>query len=74
MFAEVALNGPGRTFNVYLNGQLALQNFDIWQTAGGANLPVVKPFPVTVNNGQITVQLSIVNYGAIISGIEILSP
>src|SRR5207249_6327527 len=39
----------------------------------GANLPVVKPFPVTVTNGQITVQLSIVNYGAIISGIEILS-
>src|SRR5205823_3953176 len=46
---------------------------DIWQTAGGANLPVVKSFPVTVTTGQISVQLAIVNYGAIISGIEILS-
>src|SRR5437868_3475241 len=74
MFAEFVVNaGPGRSFNVFLNGQLALQNFDIYQTAGGANLPVVKSFPLTVTNSQITVQLAIVNYGAIISGIEILA-
>src|SRR5437868_15002981 len=73
MFAEFVVNaGPGRSFNVFLNGQLALQNFDIYESAGGANLPVVKSFPLTVTNSQITVQLAIVNYGAIIIGIEIL--
>ena len=46
------------------------RTFNIFQAAGGANLPVVKSFPVTATSGQITVQLAIVSYGSIISGIQ----
>jgi glucuronoarabinoxylan endo-1,4-beta-xylanase len=74
-FAEIYWTSSGqRTFNVSINGQQVLTNFDIYSIAGGVDKAIVKPFSATANSsGQITIQFtSVVNY-AKISGIEILA-
>ncbi len=63
-FAEI-FHGPGlpggggvgsRQFNVAINGQPVLNNFDIFAMAGGPNIAIVESFPATVNAaGQIVV-------------------
>jgi len=54
-FAETILTGAGqRVFNVTLNGATVLSNFDIYASAGGMNIAIDKTFPVTVANGQIS--------------------
>jgi subtilisin family serine protease len=58
-FAEIAFNGPGqRQFNVAINGNQVLSNFDIFAQAGGMNIAVDRTFPVTVTSGAISIQLS----------------
>ena len=53
--AETILTGAGqRVFNVTLNGATVLSNFDIYASAGGMNIAIDKTFPVTVANGQIS--------------------
>jgi hypothetical protein len=72
-FAETFFSTPGsRVFNVAINGAPVLTNFDI--VAQGAPLTAIdRSFPVSVNDGQITVQL-IPGWAdqPLISGIEIL--
>ncbi|MBV8437394.1 MAG: hypothetical protein JOY95_07780 [Silvibacterium sp.] len=56
-FAEAYWTAAGkRLFNVAINGRQVLSNFDIFATAGGANIAVVRDFSATANSaGQIVV-------------------
>lgn len=70
-FGEIYFNAPGqRVFNVLLNGQTVLANFDIVSQAG-AGTALDKQFTVSVTNGQITIQLAPVVENPMISAIEI---
>lgn len=82
-FAETyyGLSNPGgggagkRQFNVAINGQQVLTNFDIYAVAGHENTAVVKQFPTTADSsGSITVAF---NLGVVdqpeIAGIEVLA-
>ena len=71
-FAETYWTQPAqRIFNVSLNGEQVLSNFDILAASGGANKAVVKQFTVTAN-GKITIQFASVKDNAEVSGIEVL--
>jgi hypothetical protein len=72
-FAEISgLVAGQRVFNVALNGKTVLPNFDIAAAAGGPGIAVDRAFPLNVSSRQITIQLSIVKWGSIISAIEIV--
>jgi hypothetical protein len=74
-FAEIYFGQAGRRiFNVVLNGQTVLMNFDIFVAAGGSDLAVDREFLVTVSGGRIVIQLVTVLENPKISGIEIVSP
>lgn len=76
-FAETYWTTPGqRQFNVLINGNEVLKNFDIVAFAGGKNVATVQSFPVTADNtGTITIQFEV---GAAdnpqVNGIEIGIP
>ena len=71
-FAEIYFTQPGqRVFNVLINGQAVLSNFDIVQQ-GGAGVALDEQFTVNVTNGQVTIQLTPVVENPMISAIEIL--
>ena len=62
-----------RLFNVAINGQQVLSNFDIYATAGGANKAIVEQYTATADaTGQITIQFTSVKDNAKVDGIEIL--
>ncbi len=72
-FAEIYVAGIGqRIFNVFINGQSVLSNFDIVAQAGGADVALDKSFTTNVTNGQINIQFGAVVNNAKIDGIEIL--
>jgi hypothetical protein len=73
-FAEIYWLGVGdRLFNVAINGQPALANFDIIAAAGGPRKAVVESFIVTADaNGRITILYTNVKGGAKSSGIEVI--
>jgi fibronectin type 3 domain-containing protein len=58
---EDAKNGAGqREFNAYLNGGQILNNFDIYATAGGSNIPLVRDFSVLSDEtGTIDLDLAL---------------
>lgn len=59
-FAESTFHEAGkRRFDVEINGQKVLTNFDIFQEAGGANKAVMKEFPLVSSNkdGTFRIQL-----------------
>jgi photosystem II stability/assembly factor-like uncharacterized protein len=61
-----------RVFNVSINGSNVLSNFDIYQTAGGANKAIVEPFTTTSDsNGKITIVFTTVTDNAMVNGIEL---
>ncbi|MBZ5600924.1 MAG: hypothetical protein LAO79_01305 [Acidobacteriia bacterium] len=60
-----------RLFNVSINGQQVLTNFDIVGAAGGAGIPADQRFAVNVANGQITIVLTPVTQNPLINGIRI---
>jgi Malectin domain len=76
-FAETFWNTPGqRQFNVLINGQEVLKNFDIVATAGGQNVATIQSFIESADSsGSITIQFVV---GAAdnpqINGIEIGMP
>ena len=58
-FAEIYVTGVGqRVFNVAINGQQVLSNFDILAAAGQPNRALDEPFNVSVTNGQINIQFT----------------
>jgi len=74
-FNELYWNSAGsRVFNVSINGQQALTNFDIYQAAGGSNKAIVEQFPTTADtNGNVTIQFNTVTDNAMVNGIELYS-
>jgi hypothetical protein len=72
-FAEVFYTRPGeRVFDVSINGQRALSNFDIVAAAGGPNKAVDRQFNVSIPAGGMTIELTPRVEHAKISAIEIL--
>ncbi len=61
-----------RSFHVYLNGTNVLPNFDIAAAAGGTDTAVDRTFTLAVTGHQIVIQTQIVNWNALIGGIEII--
>ena len=72
-FAETYWTQAGqRTFNVTVNGQLVLSNFDIIGSAGGANKAIVQQFTSTADSaGKIVIQFTTVVDNAQVNGIEV---
>jgi hypothetical protein len=72
-FAEIYWNSAGqRLFNVAINGNQVLSNFDIFVTAGGKNIAIAETFTATANSsGQIVIQFTTIKDNAKVSGIEI---
>jgi hypothetical protein len=57
-FAETTFDAPGRrAFNVLINGQPALSDFDVFQTAGGKDKAVVKEFSGIRPDGDGNLQI-----------------
>lgn len=55
-FAEVYWTAAGkRVFNVTIEGQPVLQNFDIYAAAGGAQIAWQRSFSATVNDGVLNI-------------------
>jgi trimeric autotransporter adhesin len=75
-FAEIYWTAAGkREFNVLINGTQVLTNFDVFATAGGENIAIVKSFTATASaSGTITIQFTT---GAAdlpkVSGIEVVN-
>jgi len=81
-FAEVYWGAVGggsggvgsRVFNVAVNGASLLSNFDIYATAGGANIALERDFNVTSSTtGTVTVAYTTIADNAKSSGIELLA-
>src|SRR5450755_4182050 len=74
-FAEEYWTTAGsRTFNVSINGNQVLTNFDILATAGAEYKAVVEQFTVAADStGKITIQFTTVKDNAQVNGIEVLS-
>jgi hypothetical protein len=74
LFAENSAPQPAvgaRIFNVKLNNNLVLQNFDIF-AAVGANAAVVEGFNATVTNGTMAIEFDKLVQNPKINAIEIL--
>jgi len=73
-FAEVYWSAAGqRLFNVAINDQQVLTNFDIFVQAGGKNRALVRDFAVTADvNGTIRLAFTNVKDNAKLSGLEVL--
>jgi hypothetical protein len=70
--AETWTNVPnGRVFNVFIQGQQVLTNFDIYATTGGMNIPVVRVFTNAVANSQLEILFVPVIDNARASGIHV---
>jgi hypothetical protein len=65
-------NAGARIFNVVINNQPVLTNFDIFAQAGGAYQALDESFSVPVSNGLITIQFSGVLQNGKIDAIKIL--
>jgi hypothetical protein len=74
-FAEIYFSASGqRVFNVLINGNQVLTNFDIYATAGAANKAVVCQFTLPANaSGQLVIVGTNVVQNAQFNGIEILN-
>ena len=69
--SETYWGAPGqRLFNVFLQGDQVLTNFDIFVAAGGKNLPLSLSFTNHVTNGQLPVVFAPVVDNARVSGIR----
>lgn len=62
-----------RRFNVYLNGELADYNLDIYASAGGKHKPVIRSYDTRAKeDGSILLQLVSLQDNASIAGIEVM--
>ena len=73
-FAEIYWTAAGkRTFNVSINSTQVLSNFDIFATAGGADIAVIEQFSATASTtGTIAIQFTTVKDNAQVNGLEVL--
>jgi len=74
-FAETYWTAAGqRTFNVSINGNQVLSNFDIFSAAGGQNIANIQQFTAPANNtGQFVIQFTTLINNSLVNGIEIFS-
>jgi len=71
-FAEIYFNEAGkRIFDVSAEGELVLDDFDIWATAGGKNIAHDVILPVSVTDGALDLDFTKVVNNAKISAIRI---
>jgi hypothetical protein len=71
-FAEIYFGAAGqRVFDVKAEGKLVLDNFDVFQFAGGKNVARDKVLSVNVADGDLDLQFISVKNNAKVSGIEI---
>jgi len=72
-FADSNQNAIGkRIFDVKIEGGFALQNFDIFKEANGMNKAILREFPVTISDGNVSINFIRQVENAKISGIEII--
>lgn len=70
--AETYWTGTGkRVFNVFIQGQPVLTNYDIYAAAGGMNLPVTLVFTSVVANSQLQILFKPIVDNARISGLQV---
>jgi glycosidase len=70
--AETTASGPNeRVFNVSMEGQTVLSNFDIYTAAGGANTAWSQAFNITAADAQLDLQFTPLTGNARISGIQV---
>jgi len=60
-----------RVFNVFIEGQQVLTNFDIFAAAGGKNIPVTRVFTNAVADAQLKIDFVPVTDNARASGIQV---
>ena len=71
-FAEIYFNSGGsRIFDVNIDGQLFLDNYDVFSQAGGENIAVDTSGIFTASSNRIRIELSASRDNAAIKGIEI---
>jgi pectate lyase len=72
-FAEIYFTSPGqRVFDVAINGNTVLPDFDVVDASGGRYVAIDKNFTANVTNGQIAIQFNPKVQNAKVSAIEIL--
>lgn len=64
-------NAGQRVFNVFIQGQQVLTNFDVLASAGGKNLPLTRVFTSAVTNSQLQILFVPVVDNARISGVQV---
>jgi len=70
--AETVASGSGqRVFNVFIEGQEVLTNFDIFAAAGGQNIPVTLTFTNLVADAQMEIEFVPVVGSPRVSGVQI---
>jgi hypothetical protein len=70
--AETYWSATGqRVFNVFLQGQQVLTNFDIFAKAGGQNIPITRVFTSVVSSTQLEMDFIPVTDNARASGIQV---
>ncbi|MGA2700818.1 MAG: discoidin domain-containing protein [Isosphaeraceae bacterium] len=72
-FAEIYWDAPNqRLFNVLINGDPVLTNFDIFATAGGKDIAISRQFEcLSDSSGQIVIQFTTLRDNAKVSGIQV---
>lgn len=71
-FAETHHNGPDRRkFDVEIEGNLVLSEFDIFRAAGAKNVGIKRVFPVKLTDGTLNIDLSTVVDASKISFIKV---
>jgi hypothetical protein len=72
-FAELRSAGPNQRFmDVTIEGNLLLDNYDIFAAAGGNNTAVSATFLVPVSDGQLNINFSSSLKGAMVAAIEVV--
>jgi acyl-CoA hydrolase len=73
-FVEVFANYTSRVFNVTANGLAVVTELNVFQTAGGANVPITVSFDVWANNLEgVKLAFTPISKSALVSSIEVLS-
>jgi hypothetical protein len=72
-FAELFFSSAGqRVFNVSLNGAQVLSSFDIYKSANGKDIAIVKTFNVNADSsGKVAIPFSATTNNAALAGIEV---
>ena len=70
--AETYWSSTGqRVFNVFIQGQQVLTNFDVFAAAGGQNIPITRVFTTAVAAGQLELDFVPITDNARASGIQV---